>query len=68
MPAHFYEPYVVAQDVNCHQARLWVADGERHADAFAAQHHVDIERHPVNLEQLFPILVKRRGESEGDRA
>jgi len=62
LPDHFDEDFVLGQQVDGGQALLEVDCREADRMTFAARHGVAIESHPLNLERLFPLLV--RGERE----
>lgn len=61
LPARFDDSWVLTQAGNTRQARLAVrfpgAEAER---PFAAAHAATIERRPLSLEQLFPLLIQQR--------
>jgi ABC-2 type transport system ATP-binding protein len=59
LPARFGEPYVLAQEGDDRTARLRVADAARHEVEFRAAHDVELASRPLNLEQLFPLLIQR---------
>ena len=54
----YTEPYVLRQDVNRHRGRLLVRAPSETAQAFAARHEVEVEVRPLNLEEMFPLLVE----------
>lgn len=61
LPKRFAEPSVLIHEGDAHRARLHVRLPHAAAAAqFAAQHDVVIESRPLNLEQLFPLLINRR--------
>lgn len=61
LPRRFAEPWVLAQESDGRQARLCVRMPEPGAEqAFAATHGATIARRPMNLEQVFPLLVHER--------
>lgn len=61
LPPRFAEPWILAQQGDARQARLQVkVPGEAAERAFAALHHAEISRRPLNLEQLFPLLIDER--------
>lgn len=58
LPARFSEPFVVAQQVRARAARLTVRLSDAvDADRFAAMHGVEIAARPLNLSEIFPLLV-----------
>ncbi|MES2178372.1 MAG: ABC transporter ATP-binding protein [Gemmatimonadota bacterium] len=57
LPAHFAEPYVVAQESDRTRARLTVKDPALHRATFSATYDGEVEQHPLNLEQLFRVLT-----------
>ncbi len=58
LPARFSEPYVLAQEVSGRQARLVVRQSAADVAAFRAAHAAEITVHPLNLEEMFPLLVR----------
>lgn len=64
LPPSFAEPYVLAREGDGARARLVVRDPERHLAGFAAVHDVEIEHRALNLERLFPFLL-REGDDDG---
>lgn len=61
LPERFADPFVLAHEGDAHRARLQVRlPPAEAASQFAAQHAVVIESRPLNLEQLFPLLINRR--------
>lgn len=61
LPARFTEPWVLAHEGDARQARLVVrVAGASVQEAFAHTHNVSIERRPLNLDRLFPLLVNER--------
>ena len=65
LPAQFSEPWVLAQTGDARRARLSVRRPDEATERqFATTHHLTIEPHYVNLEQLFPLLIgERKGEA-----
>ena len=57
LPRHFTEPFVVIQEVSGREARLLVKQGAANIDGFRSAHGVDVTVRPLNLEELFPVLV-----------
>jgi ABC-2 type transport system ATP-binding protein len=64
LPSTYPEPYVVSARVNGRRARLLVRDGEPHRAEFSARHGVTVEARPLNLDELFRVLVAP-GRGEG---
>jgi len=61
LPPKFTESWVLTQAGNAHQARLAVRCPDQAAERkFATIHGARIERHPLNLDQLFPLLIHQR--------
>lgn len=61
LPVRFTETWVLTQEVGGRQARLRVrAPGEALEHAFASTHGATIAKRPLNLDQLFPLLVRER--------
>lgn len=61
LPARFPESWILAQEGDAQRRRLKVKpptpDTQRQ---FAAQHGVTVEKHYLNLEELFPLLITQR--------
>src|SRR5690606_16478163 len=62
LPPSFAEPYVLAREGDGARARLVVRDPERHLAAFTAMHDVEIQTRALNLERLFPFLLRESGD------
>lgn len=64
LPAHFPEPWILAQQISGTQARLSVRTPSAAEQArFAQAHGVKITVNPMNLERLFPLLTRERKEA-----
>jgi ABC-2 type transport system ATP-binding protein len=57
LPARFTEPFVLSQEVSGRQARLLVREAGAELEAFRAAHGVEVSGRPLNLEEMFPVLV-----------
>ena len=57
LPGRFDEPFVRAQEIRGREARLVVKHGAAGIDRFRAQHRVDVSARPLNLEEVFPVLL-----------
>jgi len=62
LPERYSEAFVLEQEISGRQARLLVDQGETGLEVFRAAHDVDISSRPLNLEEMFPLLVQGRGE------
>lgn len=61
LPPQFNEPWVLTHEGNARQARLAVhRPHERAEHELASAYHATIERCPLTLEQLFPLLIRPR--------
>jgi ABC-2 type transport system ATP-binding protein len=61
LPARFPEPWILVQEGNTQRRRLKVKPpGEAAQAQFAAAHGVTVEKHYLNLEELFPLLLRPR--------
>jgi ABC-2 type transport system ATP-binding protein len=60
LPARFPEPFVLSQTINAHQARLCVRHSDLAARQFETTYGVAVTSRPLNLDQLFPLLVQER--------
>jgi len=59
LPTRFSESFIVTQQVRARAARLTVRTTEADAvDRFAAVHGVDVAVRPLNLSEIFPLLVR----------
>ena len=62
LPARFTEPFVLSQQTGERLARLRVRTGDTEAAGrFAAAHHADVKARPLNLDEMFPLLTRQRG-------
>lgn len=57
LPVRFPEPFVLTQEGDANQARLRVVDAAGRDAEFGACYHADVTARPLNLEQIFPLLV-----------
>ena len=57
LPERFSEPFVITQEVSGREACLLVKQGTPEIDAFRTAHGVEITERPLNLEEMFPVLV-----------
>lgn len=60
LPARYGEEYVLEQKVSGREARLLVDQRGGTVDDFRARHGVDVSARPLNLEEMFPLLLKER--------
>lgn len=60
LPSTFSETFVLTQEVTPHNARLRVRHDEATAAAFQVHHQAEVVRRRLDLDQLFPLLVKER--------
>ena len=60
LPERFSEPFVLAQEVSGREARLLVKQGGSELEAFRSAHGVEVTGRPLNLEEMFPVLVGQR--------
>jgi ABC-2 type transport system ATP-binding protein len=58
LPPRFVEPYVLTQEGDSRRARLQVDESARHEEEFRTCHDVELTIRPLNLEQLFPLLIQ----------
>lgn len=58
LPQQFSEPYILSQTVNGVQAQLIVNQALGNADQFKQVYQADITSQSLNLDQLFPILIR----------
>jgi ABC-2 type transport system ATP-binding protein len=57
LPASFTEPFVLSQEISGREARLLVRRADSELETFRAAHGVDVTARPLNLEEMFPVLV-----------
>ena len=62
LPKKFTEPFVVAQEIHGRQARLLVHRAGSELESFRARHGVEVTGRPLNLEEMFPVLVSNVNE------
>jgi hypothetical protein len=61
LPAGFFEPWVLSHEGDARRARLRVRrPGAEETARFTAAHGAEIEMRPLNLEEIFPLLVNAR--------
>lgn len=60
LPDIFSEPFILDQEISGRQAKLVVRDEANGLDAFCRNHQVEVEASPLNLEEMFPWLVRGR--------
>ncbi len=60
LPEVFSEPFVIDQEVSGREASLLVRNGASQIDAFRSTHGVQVDERPLNLEEMFPVLVDKR--------
>ena len=58
LPQQFSEPYILSQTVNGVQAQLIVNQALGNADQFKQTYQADVTSQSLNLDQLFPILIR----------
>lgn len=61
LPERFSESFVLAQEVSGREARLRVLRDLADIDAFQTTHQVTVTHRPLNLEEMFPLLVEEQG-------
>ena len=57
LPERFSEPFVLEQEISGREARLLVKQGADELEVFRSAHGVEVIGRPLNLEELFPVLV-----------
>ena len=62
LPETFTEPFILDQEISGRQARLVVGNGMEGLDHFRRTHGVEVTVHPMNLEDMFPLLVRESDE------
>ena len=61
LPAAFAEPFVLSHQGDARQALLRVRTAEPAAAArFAVAHHAQVNTRPLNLDEMFPLLIAQR--------
>jgi ABC-2 type transport system ATP-binding protein len=61
LPAAFAEPFVLSHQGDACQALLRVRSADPESAArFAAAHHAQISVRPLNLDEMFPLLIAQR--------
>ena len=58
LPAHFEEDFVISREGDSRQARLLVKGASDNLDAFSTKYGADVASSPLNLEQMFPLLLE----------
>jgi ABC-2 type transport system ATP-binding protein len=60
LPARFAEPFVLEQEMRERSARLRVRTSEPGAaDRFARTHGITVRARPLNLSEMFPLLIRK---------
>lgn len=59
LPARFAEGFVLEQHGDTFQQRVLVRDAGQHQVSFAELHRVEVETQPMNLERIFPLLIRK---------
>ena len=62
LPERFTEPYVLAREGGPEWAQLIVREADSDIEGFRSAYSGDVDRRPLNLEGLFPLLLR-----EGER-
>ena len=60
LPPRFPEPFVVRQEIRGREARLLVKNGVAEIERFRARYTVEVIDRPMNLEEIFPLLLAGR--------
>ena len=60
LPSHFSEPFVLEQEISGREARLLVSQDRANVDDFRTSHQVTVASRPLNLEEMFPLLVREQ--------
>jgi len=58
LPEFFPEAFVLEQEISGREGRLLVDQAQTTREAFVITHQVDVTSRPLNLEEMFPLLVK----------
>jgi len=62
LPSRFSDTFVLEQDIRGREARLLVDNAQADIETFQVTHHADVTTRPLNLEEMFPLLVSAEGE------
>lgn len=60
LPSRFAEPYVLRQTVDGRRASLLVQPAPGDLESFLGTYRCDVVSRPLNLDELFPLLVEER--------
>lgn len=60
LPEGYSEPFILEQEVSGREARLLVLEERAEMGAFQAAHQVTVTSRPLNLEEMFPLLVREQ--------
>lgn len=60
LPESFAESFVLEQEISGREARLVVLQDEASIEAFQAAHQVNVVSRALNLEEMFPLLVREQ--------
>jgi ABC-2 type transport system ATP-binding protein len=58
LPVHFEEPFILSQQVDGRQAHVLVRDATDRIEAFRQRYGADVVSAPLNLERMFPLLLR----------
>ena len=61
LPVRFSETYILDQEISGREGRLLVDQSQPGREDFATSYRVDISSRSLNLEEMFPLLVKGSG-------
>ena len=61
LPGSYSEGFVLVQQVSGREARLLVDQQGMTASAFQSDHDVEVSVRPLNLEEIFPLLLTESG-------
>lgn len=61
LPAEYAEDFVLAQELSHREGRLLVDQSAATRATFLAAHDVELTERPLNLEEMFPLLVREHG-------
>lgn len=61
LPQRFDEPYVLVQETDGADGRIVVRDALSVVDEFQKKYGCEISSRPLNLEEMFPLMLEKRG-------
>lgn len=62
LPLRFTETYILEQEIHGREAKILVDQRGSDLGRFRSHHSVEVTPRPLNLEEMFPLLVRQEGD------